>query len=184
MTGPMRSWPRLPPSRTRWRALRMSRRKPRVSEKIPAGIPNLLDDDVPDGADESANVEIRAEGERRNYGFTPRDHVALGEGLGLDFEAGAKLSGARFVVLRRHMARVERALANFMLDMHTAEFGYAETVPPVMVLDHVMYGTGQLPKFAEDLYKTTGDWLIPTAEVRDRSRGRHDLHRGAVAAFE
>ncbi len=135
-------------------------------EKLLAGIPNLLEAEVPDGPDESANVEIRSEGEKRNYAFTPKDHVALGEGLGLDFEAGAKLSGARFVVLRRHMARLERALANFMLDTHTSEFGYAETVPPVMVRDHVMYGTGQLPKFEEDLYKTTGDfWLIPTSEV-------------------
>lgn len=130
-------------------------------------IPNLLAEDVPNGSDESANVELRRFGEKPTFAFEPRDHVALGEALGqMDFETAAKISGARFVILSADLARLERALAAFMLDMHTTEFGYTETNPPLLVKDNALQGTGQLPKFAEDLFKTTNDyWLIPTAEV-------------------
>jgi len=129
-------------------------------------IPNLLADDVPAGADETANVELRVVGAKPSIS-NPQDHVALGEKLGLmDFETAAKISGARFVLLQGALARMERALAAFMLDMHTSEFGYTECVPPYLVKDTALFGTGQLPKFAEDLFKTTTDhWLIPTAEV-------------------
>ncbi len=132
-----------------------------------AAIPNLPADDIPDGMDESANVEVRRWGTVPSFDFAPKEHFDIGEGLGLmDFERAAKLSGARFVVLRGALARLERALAGFMLDMHTREFGYTEVNPPFMVRDEVLYGTGQLPKFGEDLFKTTdGRWLIPTAEV-------------------
>lgn len=129
-------------------------------------IPNLLAADVPDGADESGNKELRKVGNVPSIA-SPKDHVALGEALGMmDFEMAAKISGARFVVLSGALARLERALANFMLDMHTGEFGYTETAPPFLVKDAALFGTGQLPKFAEDLFKTTTDhWLIPTSEV-------------------
>lgn len=132
-----------------------------------SAIPNIPADDVPIGEDEDANVEIRKVGESKAYNFRPLDHVELGENLGLmDFKSAAKLSGARFVVLRSDFARLERAIANLMLDMHTQEFGYTEVSPPVLVRDEALYGTGQLPKFAEDQFKTEeGFWLIPTAEV-------------------
>jgi seryl-tRNA synthetase len=132
-----------------------------------AGVPNLPAAGVPDGADEKSNVEIRRYGTQRNFAFQPREHDAIGEKLGMmDFAAAARLSGARFVVLRRDLARLERALAAFMLDLHTREFGYQETMPPYLVREAALYGTGQLPKFAADLFKTTDDfWLIPTAEV-------------------
>lgn len=138
-----------------------------VLEDALSGIPNLPAADVPDGADESANVEIRKWGEPGTFDFTPRDHVDLGEGLGhMDFENAAKLSGSRFVVLSGPLARLERAIANFMLDTHIAEHGLTEVAPPTLVNDAAMYGTGQLPKFAEDLFHTdNGYWLIPTAEV-------------------
>ncbi len=130
-------------------------------------IPNILDDIVPDGEDEDENELLRSVGEKPSFSFTPRDHVDIGEGLGqMDFAAGAKLSGARFVVLQGQLARLERALAAFMLDVHTKEHGYLETLPPALVRTQTMTGTGQLPKFAEDLFHTTDDrWLIPTAEV-------------------
>ena len=129
-------------------------------------IPNLLDESVPDGDDEDQNQLIRTIGDVPSFSFTPKDHVALGEGLGLmDFALGAKLAGARFVVLSGQLARLERALAAFMLDTHTGEFGYVETLPPALVNSQTMTGTGQLPKFAEDLYRTGDKWLIPTAEV-------------------
>jgi seryl-tRNA synthetase len=136
-------------------------------EDVLSGLPNIPLDDVPMGSDESDNVEVRRVGDPRSFDFQPKDHVSLGEALGyMDFEAGAKLSGARFVVLRAGLARLERALASFMLDIHTTEFGYVETVPPFLVRDAAVYGTGQLPKFSEDLFRTTdGFWLIPTAEV-------------------
>ena len=136
-------------------------------DELLAGIPNLPAADVPDGPDETANVELRVVGDKPKPNFAPKDHVDLGEGLGLmDFERAAKLSGARFVVLRGTLARLERALAAFMLDLHTAEFGYTEVNPPVLVRDDPLVGTGQLPKFSEDLFRTTTDhWLIPTAEV-------------------
>ncbi len=130
-------------------------------------LPNILDADVPDGADESANQVVAQSGEPRDLGFQPKQHFELGEALGLmDFAAAAKLAGARFVVLRGALARLERGLGQFMLDLHTREHGYTEMVVPLLVNDAAMYGTGQLPKFAEDLFRTTdGRWLIPTAEV-------------------
>ncbi|HKV13785.1 MAG TPA: serine--tRNA ligase [Reyranella sp.] len=131
-------------------------------------LPNLPFDDVPDGADETGNVEIRRVGNQRNFGFRPKDHVALGEATGeMDFAAAARMSGARFVVLKKHLARLERALAQFMLDLHTGEEGgYIEVNPPFLVRDRAAYGVGQLPRFAEDMFHTdNGFWLIPTAEL-------------------
>ncbi|MBL9010330.1 MAG: serine--tRNA ligase [Alphaproteobacteria bacterium] len=132
-----------------------------------AAIPNLPAADVPPGKSEDDNVEIRRAGEPRQPNFAAKEHFDLGEALGqMDFEAAAKMSGARFVVLKGQLARLERALANFMLDLHTGEFGYTEVNPPMMVRDDAAFGTGQLPKFEEDLFRTTnGFWLIPTAEV-------------------
>ncbi len=132
-----------------------------------AELPNIPLDDVPVGEDESANLEIRKWGKPPEFKFAPREHFEIGEALGLmDFEQAAKISGARFVVLKGALARLERALASFMLDLHTGEFGYQEVVPPALVRDEALFGTGQLPKFAEDLFVTTNDyWLIPTAEV-------------------
>ena len=130
-------------------------------------IPNLPADDVPDGPDESTNEVLRTVGEPPKFNFAPKEHPDIGEALGLmDFAAAAKLSGSRFVVLRGALARMERALADFMLDLHTREFGYTEVSPPVLVRSDALYGTGQLPKFGDDLFRTTADhWLIPTAEV-------------------
>ncbi len=130
-------------------------------------IPNLPFEDVPVGPDEAANVELRRVGERPDFDFEPKQHFDLGEALGeMDFDTAASLSGARFVLLSGRLARLERAIAQFMLDTHTGEFGYTEISPPVLVRDHVLYGTGQLPKFAGDQYRTEeGMWLIPTAEV-------------------
>lgn len=132
-----------------------------------AAVPNVPLDDVPVGADESANVEIRRFGEKRRLDFRPKEHFELGEALGqMDFEAAAKMSGARFTLLNGALARLERALGQFMLDTHTTEHGYTEVSPPLLVRDEALFGTGQLPKFAEDQFRTTGDrWLIPTAEV-------------------
>ncbi|WPZ32982.1 serine--tRNA ligase [Thalassobaculum sp. OXR-137] len=136
-------------------------------ETMLATLPNIPADDVPDGPDESANALVRTVGKPRSFNFQPKDHVALGEGFGMmDFELGAKLAGSRFVVLKSDLARLERAIASFMLDTHTGEFGYTEVIPPYMVRDAAVFGTGQLPKFSEDLFQTTdGRWLIPTAEV-------------------
>ena len=136
-------------------------------EKMLAQIPNLPLPEVPDGTDEHGNVEHHKFGAKRDYAFAPKQHFELGEALGqMDFETAAKLSGARFVVLKKGLARLERALGQFMLDLHTTEHGYTEVNPPLLVLDEVMYGTAQLPKFAEDQFRTTTDhWLIPTAEV-------------------
>jgi seryl-tRNA synthetase len=130
-------------------------------------LPNTLDPDVPDGADESANVVLGQHGSPRVFDFTPKQHFELGEALGMmDFATAAKLAGARFTILRGPLARLERALGQFMLDLHTREHGYTETVVPSLVNDATLYGTGQLPKFAEDNFRTTdGRWLIPTAEV-------------------
>jgi seryl-tRNA synthetase len=135
-------------------------------QKILAALPNLPAADVPEGADEHGNVEQRRWGKAPMI-VDPKDHVALGEGLGLmDFEAAARVSGARFVFLKGQLARLERAIGGFMLDIQTREHGYTEVSPPLMVRDEAMFGTGQLPKFGEDLFKTTdGKWLIPTAEV-------------------
>ncbi len=136
-------------------------------DQILAGIPNLPAADVPDGADADANVEIRRHGNPRNFPFAPKQHFDVGEKLGLmDFEAAAKLSGSRFVVLKGALARLERALAAFMIDIHSGEFGYQEILPPFLVNDQTAFGTGNLPKFGEDLFRTReGFWLIPTAEV-------------------
>ena len=136
-------------------------------DEVLAGIPNLADTDVPDGADDTANVEIRSFGEKPAFDFTPKEHFDIGEGLGfMDFEGAARLSGSRFVVLKGALARLSRALGAFMLDLQTNEFGYTEIVPPLLVRDDVLFGTGQLPKFAADQFRTTDDyWLIPTAEV-------------------
>ena len=130
-------------------------------------IPNLPLEDVPPGADEKSNREVRRHGAPPQFSFAPKEHFDLGEALGLmDFETAAKLSGARFVVLKGALAKLERALAAFMLDLHTEHFGYTEVAPPLMVRDDAMFGTAQLPKFAEDQFRTTNDmWLIPTAEV-------------------
>lgn len=130
-------------------------------------IPNLPAEDVPDGLDEKSNVELRRTGAPKNYNFKPKEHFDLGEGLGyMDFAAGVKLAGARFTVVRSQLARLERALGQFMLDLHTSEFGYTEMQPPMLVNDATAFGTGQLPKFGDDLFRTTtGYWLIPTAEV-------------------
>ncbi|MGP1253106.1 MAG: serine--tRNA ligase [Kiloniellales bacterium] len=136
-------------------------------ETLLSGLPNALAADVPDGPDESANEVLRVQGDKPEFDFTPKEHFDLGEGLaGLDFEAAAKLSGSRFVVIKGQVARLHRALAQFMLDLHTREHGYLEVQPPLLVRDHVLFGTGQLPKFGEDQFRTEeGYWLIPTAEV-------------------
>ncbi len=130
-------------------------------------LPNVLDPSVPDGADESANVVLEQHGAPLTFAFTPREHPELGEALGLmDFAAAAKIAGSRFTILRGALARLERALGQFMLDLHTTEHGYTELSVPLLVNDAAVYGTNQLPKFAEDLFRTTeGRWLIPTAEV-------------------
>ena len=132
-----------------------------------ARLPNLPFDDVPDGGGEDDNVEIRRVGEPKTFDFPVRDHVDLGESLGMmDFETAAKLAGARFVLLSGGLARMERALGAFLLHHNPSELGYTEANPPAMVNDKTMFGTGQLPKFGDDLFKTTdGYWLIPTAEV-------------------
>ncbi len=129
--------------------------------------PNLPFDDVPVGPDESANIEVRKWGELKSFDFEPKEHFDIGETLGLmDFERATKVSGARFVILSGALARMERAIAALMLDIHTQENGYTEINPPALVNDDSMFGTGQLPKFAEDLFRTEqGMWLIPTAEV-------------------
>jgi seryl-tRNA synthetase len=132
-----------------------------------AALPNLPAEDVPEGADEHGNALVREHGARPRFEFAPKPHDEIGEALrGMDFARAGKLSGARFVVLKGQLARLERALGQFMLDLHTREFGYTEVAPPVLVRDEALFGTGQLPKFADDLFRTTnGYWLIPTAEV-------------------
>ncbi len=141
-------------------------------------LPNLLADDVPAGADESANQEMRNWGTPRAFDFVPKDHTALGEKLGLlDFEAAAKISGARFAFLKGDLARLERALGAFMLDVQTGEHGFTEVSPPLLVRDNALYGTNQLPKFADDQFRTTTDhWLIPTAEVPLTNLAREAIH--------
>lgn len=136
-------------------------------------LPNLPDPSVPDGADEHGNVEEKRWGNIRNFAFTPKDHVALGEGLGMmDFEAAARMSGSRFVILRGGLARLERALGQFMLDQHVEKNGYSETNAPILVRDHAMFGTGQLPKFTEDQF-LSGD-----------VGGREALFKKAVPDFD
>lgn len=130
-------------------------------------IPNIPFDDVPVGKDEHDNVVTRSVGEKPRWNYTPKEHFEIGEALGyMDFERAAKLSGSRFTVLTGPLAKLERALGQFMIDLHTSEHGYTEVSSPLMVRDEAVYGTAQLPKFADDLFRTTdGRWLIPTAEV-------------------
>jgi seryl-tRNA synthetase len=135
-------------------------------DSLLASLPNLPAEDVPEGADESDNQEVSRWGVLREFDFEPREHADLGPPLGLEFETGSAISGARFAFLRGQMARLERALGQFMLDLQTGERGYTECIPPLLVRDEAVFGTGQLPKFADDLFRTTdGRWLIPTAEV-------------------
>ena len=132
------------------------------------GLPNILHTSVPEGRDEAANVEVRRQGVARQFEFAPKDHVALGERMGMDFEAAGRISGARFAVLTGNMARLHRALAQFMLDLHTGDHGYQEAYVPYLVHGIALEGTGQLPKFEQDLFAVRGDpgfYLIPTAEV-------------------
>ena len=132
------------------------------------GVPNIPDESVPDGKDENDNVEVRKWGEPTSFDFKPKDHVDVGEGLGLDFETASKLTGSRFSVMSGPVARLHRALIQFMLDLHTTEHGYTETYVPYLVNSDSLRGTGQLPKFEEDLFKLNGEqeyYLIPTAEV-------------------
>jgi seryl-tRNA synthetase len=146
---------------------------------IELGLPNLLHDDVPDGSDESDNIEIRRWGEKPKLEFEARDHIDLGEALGLlDFDAASKISGARFVILRGSLARLQRALIAFMLDTHTGEHGYEEAYVPYLVHANALEGTGQLPKFEADLFKTDSEtpmYLIPTAEVPLTNIGRDKI---------
>ena len=136
-------------------------------DEILSGIPNIPAGDVPEGADEDDNEEFRTWGEPKDLGFEAKEHFDLGEALGqMDFETASKMSGARFVILSGALARMERALSAFMLDLHTTENGFTEVNPPALVRDNALYGTGQLPKFEEDLFKMEeGFYLIPTAEV-------------------
>ncbi len=137
-----------------------------------AWIPNTPLDEVPDGADESGNVEHHRFGAKRDYAFAPRQHFELGEALGeMDFETAAKLSGARFVVLKNGLARLERALAQFMLDLHTQTHGYTEVSPPLLVRDQAMFGTAQLPKFKDDQFMTARN-LVPFLATIDEQLGR------------
>jgi len=138
-------------------------------DTLVASLPNLLHDSVPEGRDETANVEVRRWGDPRQFEFQPKDHVVLGEALGgMDFEAASRISGARFVVMRSGIARLHRALGQFMLDLHTGEHGYTEVYVPYLVQPPALFGTGQLPKFKQDLFAVQGEQefhLIPTAEV-------------------
>jgi seryl-tRNA synthetase len=142
-----------------------------VSEQLTnlqMSLPNILNASVPDGRDETSNLEVRRFGSPRQFEFEPQDHVALGERLGMDFEAAGRISGARFVVMTGELAKLHRALAQFMLDLHVREHGYREAYVPYLVHANALLGTGQLPKFAEDLFAVSGDpgfYLIPTAEV-------------------
>lgn len=137
-----------------------------IDEEL-ASLPNLPAEDVPDGKDEHGNVVVRRHGTPPVFAFAPKEHFELGEALGLmDFARAGKLSGARFVVLKGQLARLERAIGQFMIDLQTNEFGYTEISPPLLVRDDAAFGTGSLPKFGDDLFRTsTGLWLIPTAEV-------------------
>ena len=132
-----------------------------------SSIPNIPLDDVPVGSDEHGNVVKHSHGQKPGWNHKPKEHFEIGEELGwLDFEGAVKIAGSRFTIVKGQLARLERALGQFMLDLHTSEHGYLEVQPPLMTRDEAMYGTGQLPKFSEDLFKTTdGRWLIPTAEV-------------------
>ena len=146
---------------------------------IELGLPNMLHDDVPSGSDESDNTEVLVWGDVPQYDFEPRDHVDLGSGLGLlDFDAASRISGSRFVVMRGELARLHRALIQYMLDIHSGEHGYEEVYVPFLVQSDALIGTGQLPKFEDDLFKTEGDptyFLIPTAEVPVTNLARESI---------
>ncbi len=148
-------------------------------ETLQLGLPNILHDSVPEGRDETANQEVRRWGEPKHFDFTPRDHVDMGAARGLmDFESAAKISGARFVVLKDALAKLHRALIQFMLDVHTREHGYEEVYVPYMVNAETLRGTGQLPKFSEDLFALKGEqdyFLIPTAEVPVTNLARNEI---------
>ncbi len=152
-------------------------------DEIELGLPNLLHDDVPDGSDEDANVELRRWGEPPSFEFTARDHVDLGSALGgLDFDSAASMSGSRFSVLHGGLARLQRALIHFMLDVHTTEHGYVETYVPYLVQAAALTGTGQLPKFEADLFRTVDEtpfYLIPTAEVPLTNLARDRIYEDA-----
>jgi seryl-tRNA synthetase len=147
--------------------------------KIELGLPNMLHDDVPSGSDESDNTKVLEWGDVPQYDFEPRDHVDLGSGLGLlDFDAASRISGSRFVVMRGKLARLHRALIQYMLDIHSGEHGYEEVYVPFLVQSDALIGTGQLPKFEDDLFKTAGDptyFLIPTAEVPVTNLARESI---------
>jgi len=150
------------------------------SDALLLGLPNLLHESVPEGRDESANLEVRRWGEPREFDFKPLDHVAIGEKLStMDFEAAGRISGARFVVLRGSLARLHRALIQYMLDLHTTQHGYTEVYAPYLVARQALVGTGQLPKFEEDLFRTTSGeqelFLIPTAEVPVTNLARENI---------
>lgn len=146
-----------------------------------AAIPNLPAADVPDGADEDDNQVVHSIGTQPTFTFAPREHHDFGPALGLDFDTGAMLGGSRFTLLRGPAARLHRALGQFMLDTLTSEHGYGECVPPVLVRDEIMFGTGQLPKFAEDSFRTTdGRWLIPTSEVSLTNSVREQILSGDI----
>jgi seryl-tRNA synthetase len=153
-----------------------------IQTKLLEALPNILDPDVPEGSDETQNVVLHQHGEIPRPNFAPKQHFELGEALGLmDFVSASKLAGARFTVLKGALARLERALGQWMLGLHTERHGYTETQVPLLVNDATMYGTGQLPKFAEDLFRTTdGRWLIPTAEVPLTNLVRDELLSEAV----
>jgi seryl-tRNA synthetase len=148
-------------------------------ERWQLGLPNVLHESVPEGRDESANLEVRRSGEPRRLPFKPRDHIELGERLGgIDFEAAARISGARFVVLRGAIAQLHRSLTQFMLDLHTREHGYTEVYAPYLVQTPALIGTGQLPKFEQDLFAVRGEhafYLIPTAEVPVTNLAREQI---------
>ncbi|MGX7926338.1 serine--tRNA ligase [Tsuneonella sp. HG094] len=137
-----------------------------AQDDLLARLPNLPADDVPEGADEAGNVEVARWGKPGDFAFKPQEHADFGPALGLDFETGVAIAGARFTFLRGQMARLQRALAQFMLDVQTGDHGYTECATPLLVREEAMFGTGQLPKFAEDSFSTSdGRWLIPTSEV-------------------
>ena len=148
-------------------------------QMIELGLPNMLHDDVPSGSDESDNTEVLVWGDVPQYDFEPRDHVDLGSGLGLlDFDAASRISGSRFVVMRGELARLHRALIQYMLDIHSGEHGYEEVYVPFLVQSDALIGTGQLPKFEDDLFKTVGEptfFLIPTAEVPVTNLARESI---------
>jgi len=153
------------------------RRNDEKLKDLLSAIPNIPLAEAPDGADEADNVEIRQQGSKPQLGFDAKQHFELGEALGMmDFETAAGMSGARFVILKGPLARLERAIGQFMLDLQTGQNGYTEVSPPLLVRDQALYGTGQLPKFSDDLFATTdGRWLIPTSEVPLTNMARESI---------